>query len=60
MATAQYQLNTNMKEREKTIEVKVRLTQKELKQLKRIAEIQTENNEAVVRASLKVLINNNL
>jgi len=49
-----------MKEREKTIEVKVRLTQKELKQLKRIAEIQTENNEAVVRASLKVLINNNL
>lgn len=49
-----------MKEKEKTIEVKVNLTQKELKQLKRIAEIQTDNNQAIVRASLKVLINNNL
>lgn len=57
---AQYQTNTTMKEKEKTIEVKVNLTQKELKQLKRIAEIQTDNNQAIVRASLKVLINNNL
>lgn len=43
---------------ESKIQVKVSLTQKEINQLKRIAEIKTESNEAVVKASIKYLIQN--
>lgn len=44
--------------KEEKIKVTISLSQKELKQLKKIAEIQTENNQAIVKASISVLINN--
>lgn len=45
---------------EEKIKVTISLTQKELKQLKKIAEIQTDNNQAIVKASISVLINNHI
>lgn len=47
-----------MKQKESKVTTKVTISKEDLKKLKRVAEIQTESTEAVIKAIIRIVINN--
>ena len=47
-----------MKQKESKVTTKVTISKEDLKKLKRVAEIQTESTEAVIKAVIRLIINN--